>query len=128
MYLLLKHMHISCVILSGLGFTLRGVLMLVDSPLRQHPFARMAPHFIDTLLLASALALTVQIGQYPFSSDWLTAKLCGLIAYIILGAIALKYGGSRRLRGLCFVLALFIFGAIITIARNHSVSGLATAF
>ena len=32
-YLLLKHLHVTCVVLSVTGFFLRGVWMLTDSPL-----------------------------------------------------------------------------------------------
>jgi uncharacterized membrane protein SirB2 len=48
-YLALKHLHITCVVLSGLGFCLRGAWMLVESPLRQHRLARILPHIVDTL-------------------------------------------------------------------------------
>ena len=34
-YLALKHLHVTCVVLSGLGFALRGWWMLTDSPLLQ---------------------------------------------------------------------------------------------
>ena len=39
-YLALKHLHVTCVVLSGLGFCLRGWWMLRESPLRQHRLAR----------------------------------------------------------------------------------------
>ena len=76
-YLVLKHIHITCVVLSGLGFCLRGWWMLTESAMRQHRLTRIWPHFIDTLLLGSALTMAWMSGQYPFVYGWLTAKLFG---------------------------------------------------
>ena len=105
-YLLVKQVHVICAALSIAGFTLRGALMLRDSALLQTRFARIAPHVVDTLLLASAVALAWQSGQYPFAQSWLTAKLLALLAYIVLGTIALKRGRTRTVRSVAFVLAL----------------------
>ena len=44
-YLVLKHIHITCVVLSGLGFCLRGWWMLTESAMRQHRLTRIWPHF-----------------------------------------------------------------------------------
>ncbi len=123
LYLLLKHLHVTCVALSGLGFAVRGSLMLADSPLRQRRVFLIAPHVVDTLLLGSAVALTVVIGQYPFVNGWLTAKLVGLLAYIGLGTLALKRGRSRKLRALCLLLALLVFAYIVSVALRHHPAG-----
>ncbi|MDP3440409.1 MAG: SirB2 family protein, partial [Azonexus sp.] len=84
-YLLLKHLHVTCVVLSGLGFCLRGWWMLRDSPRLSQRLARVAPHVIDSLLLGSAIMMAVLSGQYPFVQGWLTAKFLALLAYILLG-------------------------------------------
>ena len=73
-YLLLKHLHVTCVVLSGLGFCLRGYWMLVESSRRTQRLARVLPHLVDTLLLGSALTMAWMSGQYPFVMSWLTAK------------------------------------------------------
>ncbi len=87
-YLVLKHLHVSCVVLSGLGFLLRGIWMLRDSPALKHWLVKVLPHLVDTVLLGSAILMAVASGQYPFAAGWLTAKLFGLLAYIVFGAIA----------------------------------------
>ena len=56
-YLALKHLHVTCVVLSGLGFGLRGWWMITGSPLLQARLARVVPHVVDTLLLGSALVM-----------------------------------------------------------------------
>src|SRR3954469_25391588 len=81
-YLAIKHLHITCVALSGSSFLLRGVWMLRESIMLQQRWVKVLPHVIDTLLLASALVLVFQSGQYPFVQPWLTAKVLALIVYI----------------------------------------------
>lgn len=118
-YLLLKHLHVSCVILSGLGFFVRGVLMLKASPWLNSRLARTLPHVVDTLLLGSAITMAVMSGQYPFAQSWLTAKFFGLLAYIFLGSLALKRGRTRAQRAGFFVLALLAFAYIVAVALSR---------
>ena len=119
-YLLLKEVHVACAIVSIAGFVARGGLMLRESPLLQARFARIAPHVVDTVLLASAIALALQSGQYPFAQSWLTAKLLALFAYIALGAVALKRGDF----GVAFALALVAALYIVCVALTRSPLGL----
>ena len=90
MYLALKHFHITCVVLSGAGFALRGAWALAGSPLARARLTRVLPHVVDSCLLLSAIALAWMAGQYPFVHGWLTAKIVGLLAYIGLGMVALS--------------------------------------
>ncbi len=120
MYLALKHTHITFAVLSILFFTVRGFWMLTTPEKLQQRWVRIAPHIIDTLLLASAIALTFTINQYPFSESWLTAKLIALIAYIVLGTIALKRGKSKAIRTLALIMALLCVGYIVWVALSHN--------
>ena len=119
-YLALKHLHITCVVLSGLGFCLRGWWMLSESAMRQHRLTRVWPHLIDTLLLGSALTMAWMSGQYPFVYGWLTAKLFGLLAYIVLGAMALRRGRTREIRIRYFILALLAYAYIVGVALTRN--------
>lgn len=123
MYLTLKHLHITCVVLSGLGFMLRGYWMLVGSPRLQRSWVRVLPHGVDSLLLGSALILAILSGQYPFVLPWLTAKVLGLLAYIGCGTVALKRGRSAAVRGTFFVLALLCFAYIVSVALSRNPAG-----
>ncbi|MDA8109874.1 MAG: SirB2 family protein [Betaproteobacteria bacterium] len=115
--------HVGCVVLSVSGFVARGGLMLAGSPLLATRFVRVAPHVVDTLLLASALWLAWAIGQYPFVNGWLTAKVLGLLAYIVLGSVALKRGRSKRVRAAAFVAALATVGYIVSVALTRDPRG-----
>lgn len=119
-YTLLKHLHMTCAAASYSLFLLRGIWMLRDSPVMQQRWVKIAPHLIDTALLASAFALAYTIGQYPFVDSWLTAKVLALLLYIALGLVALKYGRSKPIRLAAWLAAQTVFAYIVLVAINHS--------
>jgi uncharacterized membrane protein SirB2 len=122
-YLTLKYLHVACVVVSGGGFFLRGIWMLSASPRLAQRWVRVAPHVVDTALLASAVAMAVISAQYPFAQSWLTAKLIGLLAYIGCGTMALKRGKSKAARAIFFGLALLAYGYIVSVALTRSSLG-----
>lgn len=115
-YPLLKSIHVISVAISITGFILRFVWMLRGSPLLQLRLVKVLPHIIDTLLLASAIGLTITISQYPGGHGWLTAKVLGLLAYIVLGSIAIKRGKTRQVRLVAGIAALAVVGYIVLVA------------
>lgn len=124
MYEAIKHVHVFCVTVSAAGFFLRGILMALDSPLLQQRWIRRLPHVIDSVLLAAAIALVVLSGQYPFVHAWVTAKIFGLIAYVVLGSIALKYGRTKSVRVVAWFAAMAVFGNLVAVALTKSPWGL----
>lgn len=122
-YATIRTIHVTCAALSIAGFVLRGGLMLAGSPLLRARLARVAPHVVDTVLLASAIALAWMSGQYPFAQAWLTAKVVALVAYVVLGTFALKRGRTPRARAICFVLALATVLYIVAVALTRSPLG-----
>ena len=122
-YLLAKYLHVGCVALSLAGFAARGALMLSGSPLLNARLVRVLPHFVDTLLLASAVWLAVLLGQYPFVQGWLTAKVLGLLAYIVLGVYALRRGRTLGQRAVAFVAALLAAGYVVAVALTRDPRG-----
>ena len=122
-YLALKHLHVTAVLLSGTGFFLRGLLMLGDSPLLASRWLKVVPHVVDTVLLGSAIAMAVMSAQYPFAQAWLTAKFIGLLAYILLGMVALKRGRTKALRAGFFIAALVAFAYIVAVALTRDPMG-----
>lgn len=127
MYFAIKHLHVTCVVLSALGFLLRGYWMISGSPLLKSLPARVMPHLIDSALLLSAITLAVLIQQYPFEAAWVTAKVIGLLAYIVLGTVALKRGRTRSQRIAAFVAALSVYAWIVSVALTKNVSGYLSA-
>ena len=119
-FFLLKHIHVTCAAISFTLFFLRGIWSFNDSPIMRQRWTKVVPHVVDTLLLASALALAYTIGQYPFVDAWLTAKFFGLVLYILLGTIALKHGKSKATRISAWLAALIVFIYIVLVAARHN--------
>ena len=55
-----------------------------------------------------------------FAQPWLLAKILGLVAYIVLGTIALKRGPTMPVRVVAFVGALLAFAYIVGAALLKS--------
>lgn len=123
LYAAVKHLHVACVALSISGFCLRGLLLMRNSALARRRWFRVLPHVNDAILLTAAIVLTVLIGQYPFVDGWLTAKIFGLVAYIVLGALALRPGRPPRWRLGAGILAVAVFGWIVSVALSKNPLG-----
>ncbi len=128
MYLPVFYVHVTCALLSVSFFCLRGSWMISGSSLLHQPAVRVLPHVIDTVLLGSAVWLTVILGQYPFVQGWLTAKLLALLLYIVIGSVALKRGKTRQIRMIAFFLSLCIVLYIISVAYFHSAKSFLVLF
>ena len=122
-YYTIKHIHVTAVVLSAFGFLLRGWWMLNGSPMLQHRVTRVLPHVVDTVLLLSAMVLAVMIAQYPFVAPWITAKVAGLVAYVVLGTIALKRGRTLRVRAVALFAAMVTYAWIVSVAMTKRWSG-----
>lgn len=111
-----KDIHVSCVIITFVLFFIRGVWMIIDSDLLQRKWTKRVPPVIDTILLASAIVLSVSIYQYPFVHAWLTAKVLALFLYIGLGMLALTYGKTKKIRIINWLAAQLCFIYIVAVA------------
>lgn len=119
-YIFLKLIHVSSVILSYSLFMTRGIWMMRGSARLQQRWVKIMPHIVDTVLLASAISLAFLIKQYPLADAWLTAKVMGLLVYIGLGMVALRYGKNRIIKISAWVMAQIVFFYIVMVALTKS--------
>jgi len=116
----IKWVHIASVLASGALFLLRGLLVQTG---RERWAMAALPRFlsygIDTVLLSAALMLLTILPHAMYATGWLALKLVLLVAYVVLGSLALKRGRTARMRRWCFVGALAVYVTIIGIARAH---------
>ena len=112
MYLLLKSTHTA--------FAMRGYWKLSGSALARHRLTRIAPHVIDALFLATGVALIVEIDLAVLQNTWLLAKFAGLVFYVGLGMIAMRFGRTPQVRLLAFVGAVAAFAYIVGAAVTKS--------
>ena len=120
----IKWVHVATVMLSGLLFLLRGLLVQARRP----GWAMAAPvrylsYAIDTTLLTAALMLLTILPGAMFANGWLAAKIVLLLAYMALGSWALKRGRTARVRLACYLAALATFAFMVSIARTHHPGG-----
>ncbi len=119
-YALLKMIHVSSVILSYSLFFLRGIWLMRDSANLRQRWVRILPHIIDTVLLTSAILLAIAIQQNPLQNSWLTAKVVGLLLYIGLGMVAMRFGKNCQVKISAWVAAqcVFIYIVLVAITKN----------
>lgn len=117
-----KTLHVSAVSVTIALFALRVGWMAASPQRLQRRWVKVVPHVIDTVLLLSGVWLAWQIGAAGVRG-WLPAKLAGLVAYIVLGAIALRRGRTRRVRIAAALAALLTFAYIVSVAVAKSPLG-----
>ncbi len=123
-YRLAYSVHVVCVVISASLFVARGAAETAGADWRKWRVLRVAPHFVDTVLLASAVTMVWLLGLSPIAQPWLAAKLVGLVCYIGLGMVALRFGGTKKLRRLAFAGALLALAYIVSVAVSRDPRGL----
>lgn len=118
---ILKTIHEAAALFSISGFVVRGRLMMNGSVYLQRKWVKVVPHINDTVLLTSAILLTIRLQQYPFVNNWLTAKFIALLLYIGLGMLALRFGSTLKIRVGAFVAAVLVFAYIAGVAVTRDV-------
>lgn len=120
-----KWVHVTAVLCSGTLFLLRGLLIRFGHAVpARHLAVRILHWTIDTTLLTAAFMLFTMLPSAVFGNGWLLMKLCLLVVYLILAAIALSPRTASRAGTFAFVLAIAVFGSMLLIARTHQPLGL----
>lgn len=122
-YFTVKLIHQTAVALSVTGFAVRGAASLAGARWVNGRAAKTLPHLVDSVLLLSALMLAWMLRLTPGGAPWLAAKIAGLLAYIVLGVVALRPGRSRAVRAAAWVAALAVVGWIVSVAVTKSPFG-----
>ncbi|MCB1849667.1 MAG: SirB2 family protein [Gammaproteobacteria bacterium] len=119
-YYWIRQLHIATVIFSVGFFALRYIWMLIGAQREQQRWVRIVSVCNDSMLLIAGISLALLSGQYPLVAPWLTAKLAGLLAYILLGTLALKRARTRPIRIVTGLSALLSAGYIISVALTRT--------
>ncbi|MEP7371224.1 MAG: SirB2 family protein [Nitrosospira sp.] len=125
-YVALKMIHVTSVVISYLLFSLRSMWMMRGSAALQQRWVKITPHIVDTVLLTSAIALAIMIDQDPVNNSWLGAKVVGLLLYIGLGMIALRFGKTRKAKISAWIAAqvVFLYIVLVALTKNPTVFSL----
>lgn len=122
-YLPMRHAHLALVATSVGLFALRGAAMLAGSRWPVHPALRVGSVVIDTLLFAAGATLWWILGLDPLVHHWLAAKLAWLVAYVLVGAVALRYARTAPARALAYLAALASAAMMAATAVAHDPAG-----
>jgi len=124
---MIKDVHVATVLISISFFIVRFFWMVSGSKLLTIKPVKILPHINDTVLLISAIVLAVKIEQYPFVDHWLTVKVVALLAYIVIGTVALKRGKTKNARIAAGFIAIFIFIFMMSVAGTRDPAGFLSA-
>lgn len=90
-YLIVKHSHMTFVVITVLLFNLRFWMRCANLEKPLPKILKIIPHFNDTLLLLTGLWLMHITRFMPFgNADWLGVKLLLLLAYIGAGIVTVR--------------------------------------
>jgi len=117
LYEIVKYIHVTAITLSISGFIIRVLLKLNDSPYQTKYWFKKLPHKVDTILLASALTLVYIMGVNPLTTIWIAEKIIGLLIYILLGMVALRWGKTKKIRAFAAGAAIITFAYIVYVAH-----------
>jgi uncharacterized membrane protein SirB2 len=118
-YAQVKLVHVLAVLLSGTLFASRGAAVLAGARWPMRAPVRYASYLVDTTLLTAALMLFGMLPKAMFANGWLLTKVGLLVAYIVLGSLALKRARTPRARAIAYLAALLVFVTMVGIARAH---------
>ncbi|MDH3695530.1 MAG: SirB2 family protein [Gammaproteobacteria bacterium] len=119
-YLSLKTVHQLCALTTFVLFITRGLWILRNPESIRPRWMLIVPHVVDTVLLASAIALVVITQQYPGSQVWLNAKIVALLGYIFLGLIAFRFARNHSTKVTAWVIGQLVFVYIVLVALTRS--------
>lgn len=122
-YAILKLVHEGAVTVSFAGFLVRGLGMLRNARWIGGRLAKTLPHVVDTVLIVSAVWLAWMLRLAPTNAPWIVAKIGGLIAYIGLGLVALRFGSTKTVRAGAWLLAMLTFAWIVSVAITKDPRG-----
>ena len=122
--LTLKTLHVVCAYTTGLGFLLRGLLVIFNSPLRHYRLTKTLPHIIDSGLFISGLLMFYSWDIPLTSLPWLMAKLTALLIYIGCGLWMIRWGTTDTRRKCGLIAGLAVYAYIIGAAHTKSVFSL----
>lgn len=123
MYPIILHLHALTAVITISLFVIRFLGLQKSAKFMQYKWLRYIPHLNDTCLFIFGITLIILTQQYPFTTKslWLTEKLGFLVAYILLGYVAIKGLAFRAsIRYGAFGLALLCFMMIVFLVKTKT--------
>ncbi|WP_370978161.1 SirB2 family protein [Agaribacterium sp. ZY112] len=114
-FILLKHLHVWCVVLSVMLFCVRLSWLRKQNELLKKRIVRILPHLIDNLMMISGIGMMLILHYHQYLPNWLALKLVLLGSYIMFGLLAMRKKQARLITSSLALLSVF---TIVWLAIN----------
>jgi uncharacterized membrane protein SirB2 len=128
MYTIVKHAHLSIILLTFVFFIINFALTMKGSDKVNNKLLKIGPHILYTFFIVTFIYLVSvnPLNLYPFVNGWASSKLAGFIFYILSITLALKWAKSTLWRIVGFLSAIFwlVMSARLAFADHLKVKGI----
>jgi uncharacterized membrane protein SirB2 len=109
MYMIVKHAHLTIIVLTFIFFIINFVLTMKGSDRVNNKLLKIAPHILYTLFICTFIYLVTvnPLNLYPFVNGWASSKLAGFAFYVLSITFALRWAKSTLWRIVAFISAVF---------------------
>ena len=119
----IKTVHLWLAIASGAVFAVRGLFALLGMRWPRWLLVKWTSYTIDTALLTAAAMLFTILPAGMFANGWLALKVVLVVAYIVLGILAMRTSLTTPRRAAFYLAALAVYAQVYGIARAHHPAG-----
>ena len=100
MYMIVKHLHLTIIVLTFVFFVINLTLTMKASDMANHKFLKITPHILYTLFVVTFIYLAAMnpLELYPFVNGWASSKLAGFVFYVLSITLALKWAKNNMWR------------------------------
>ena len=109
MYMIVKHAHLSIILLTFVFFIINFVLTMKGSDKVNNKILKIGPHILYSLFVITFIYMVSvnPLNLYPFVNGWASSKLGGFVIYVLSITFALKWAKSTVWRIVGLVSAIF---------------------
>ncbi|MFT4993192.1 MAG: putative membrane protein SirB2, partial [Paraglaciecola sp.] len=109
MYMIVKHAHLTIILLTFVFFIINFVLTMKDSDKVNNKLLKIGPHILYTLFVITFIYMVTvsPLNLYPFVNGWASSKLGGFVIYVLSITFALKWAKSTLWRIVGLISAVF---------------------
>lgn len=109
MYTIVKHLHISIIVLCYVIFLIHFVLMMKNSEKAKSKLLKISPHILYTLFVITFVYLVWinPLELIPFAHSWATTKLAGFVFFVLSISFSLKWAKSTAWKVVGLISATF---------------------
>ncbi len=109
MYTIIKHTHLTIILLTFVFFLISFVLTMKKSESVNNKILKIGPHILYTLFIVTAAYMVIAnpLNLYPFVNGWASSKLGGFVLYVLSVTFALKWAKTNLWRFVGLISAVF---------------------